>query len=71
MGTIVNIIGAIKGIASIVKIISNAYLKYQERQIEKHYEHKIKVLEKLIARAENATTDEERAEIARRLANIM
>ena len=65
-----NIIGAIKSVASIVKIVSNAYLAYQERKIEKHYALKVEVLEKLIKRAENATTDEERAEIARRLANL-
>jgi len=65
-----NIIGAIKSIASIAKLLSNAYLKYQEAKIEKHYSQKVKVLEKLIKRAENATTDEERADIARRLANI-
>jgi len=61
----------VKTVLKLTGLINELWIRYRINQIEKHYEAKQKYLEEQIKRLENdQITDAERAEIARRLANL-
>ena len=68
---LISIYGVVKTALNIVRLINIVWIKYRVYQVEKHYEAKIIYLEENIKKLQNSEiTDEERAEIARRLAGL-
>ena len=64
------LIKAIPGLVKLMLMFKNAYDEYQDNKIEKHYKKKAATLSRLGKKVESAVTDEERKELARRLANL-
>ena len=50
--------------------IKEMYEKHQQRKIEKHYSRKTKAIKRITKEVENATTDKQREEFARRLSSL-
>lgn len=74
---IMAIMEAIKGIASIFQTFAQMYETYQEKRIEKHYDRKRKVVEKVTNEIEverqkpkGEQSDENLKELHRRLHNL-
>ena len=61
---------AIPGIVKILEMAKNAYDKYNDSLIKKHYQRKREARERLLKKLKKAKTDEERKEIADLLAII-
>lgn len=61
---------AIPGIVKIVQVILDFIEKRRDAKIQKHYEEKQRLREKLAKQLENAKTDEERANLVKLLNNM-
>ena len=75
MGNLFAIISGIKAVASIIKTVSDLYNKYQDSQIDKHYNAKMKrrgrLLDQMQVESEKEKpSDEVLKDLHRRLYNI-
>ena len=61
---------AIPGLVKVFLSVKEAYDKWQLKKIENHYTQKQNAKSRLAKEIKNATTDEQRAEFARRLNNL-
>lgn len=63
-------IKSLPAIASILSTLFEMYSRWQANKIEKHYTKKRAAKSRLATQIKKATTDEERAELVKRLSNL-